>query len=68
MKTFEELCAIMRKIAANPYEKVDYLTVGDFLQMRQHIVVCHDCDKLSEEVVEQGKREGKIAEGGPSAN
>ncbi len=68
MKSFEELCAIMRKIAKEPYAKVDYLTVGDFLQMRQHIVVCQDCDKLTEEVVEQGKKEGKLQEEGPSEN
>lgn len=68
MKSFEELCQVMQRIAANPYEKVDYLTVGDFLQMRQHITICEPCDKLSEEVVEQGKREGKLQEEGPSEN
>lgn len=68
MKSFEELCAIMRRIAANPYEKVDYLTVRDFLQMRQHITICEDCDKTTDEVIEKGKKEGKIVEEGPNAN
>jgi len=69
MKQFEELCAIIQKIAADPYAEVDYLTISDFLQLRQHLDICKDCDKLSEETVERGEKEGKLTkEGGPSAN
>ncbi len=69
MKSFEELCAIIKRIAADPYANIDYLTISDFLQLRQHVDICKDCDKLSEEVVEEGEKEGKLTkEGGPSAN
>lgn len=51
MKTPEEICKIIQHIALNPEEIVDYLTVGDFLQMRQHVTVCDECNEAIDATV-----------------
>jgi len=69
VKSFEEICAIFRHIIAHPEEPVDYLTVRDWLQMRQHIAICEDCDKETKEMVDNSpKKEVDINFGGASAN
>lgn len=68
MRSDEEICQIIGHIAANPEEIVDYLTVGDFLQMRQHVVVCEKCSEAIEKTVENKPEEVNINFGGASEN
>ncbi len=67
MKSHEELCLIFQRIAKDPLETVDYLTVSDYLQMRQHIQICEECDELTNQVVEEGK-DVDVNFGGASEN
>lgn len=69
MKDFEELCHIVERITANPKEKVDYLTVRDFLQLRQHVLICKPCSDKVDGVVELHCRKTvNINFGGASEN
>jgi transcriptional regulatory protein LevR len=68
MKSFEELCAVIKRITDNPKEVVDYLTIRDYLQLRQHITICKKCDKLTADVVKNTPEEIDVNWGDASEN
>ena len=71
MKKFEELCSIIARITDKPEERVDYLTVNDYLQLRQHIIVCGKCSDLIDDTLKNHKHEEKKLDvnfGGASEN
>jgi hypothetical protein len=70
MKEFEEICGLFKRIAANPEAPVDYLTVGDYIQMGLHLDLCEGCTKLRQEVLDKypHKNDVDINFGGASEN
>lgn len=57
MKSFKELCAIIKRIGDNPEEKVDYLTVGDFMQLRDHVIRCGTCSDIVDVTVAKAPKD-----------
>lgn len=60
MKEFEEICKILQYIALHPEETVDYLTVSDFLQMREHMYICGECSDAVDNTIAKDPKTGKI--------
>lgn len=68
MKEFEEICKLIQHIAANPKEVVDYLTVSDFLQMREHVWICGACSDAVDGTVANTPKKMDVNFGGASEN
>lgn len=60
MKAFDEICKIIQHIALHPEEKVDYLTVNDFLQMREHVWTCGKCSDAIDNTIAKAPRENEV--------
>lgn len=60
MKEYEEMCKIIQHIATHPKEIVDYLTVSDFLQMREHVWICGACSDAVENTIAKDPKTGKL--------
>lgn len=67
MKTDKEMCEIITRISERPHDIVSGLTVGDFYQMKMHIVHCMPCrDKVNSVVEEHDDTDLNV--GGASEN
>jgi hypothetical protein len=50
--TDKEMCEYFKKVAADPSALAPPLTVREFLQLRQHILVCQECSDLVDKTLE----------------
>lgn len=48
-------CELIQQIKADPFKKMEGLTVGYFGLLKQHLLECEACSKIVNEVIEKYK-------------
>ena len=50
-----ELCDFIKAIQKDPSKKVEGLTIRKMKQLQEHLKVCEECLRITDEVLEAGK-------------
>lgn len=50
-----ELCEFIKQIQKDPSKKVTGLTIRKIKQLQEHLKVCEECFRITDEILEAGK-------------
>jgi hypothetical protein len=50
-----EFCDFIKQIQKDPLKKVEGLTVGKFYKLQEHVKMCEECIRITDEILETTK-------------
>ncbi len=56
MKKEFDCCQFVREMERNPLKKVSRLSIRQFFQLRNHIPKCHECDRITEKIINENPK------------